>query len=158
MMIARGWGVEAGETFKIRTGGTMTRYPFTICLAILVSTLATAAEAQRTKLAPGAFIQQWDPDRDGTLDLNEIRKAAEARFDSLDRNKDGKLDRKEISRTLSVREFSAANPDKDATLEKNEYMALVEARFKAANPDNDGTLDAKELASRAGRALMRLLR
>jgi Ca2+-binding EF-hand superfamily protein len=135
----------------------MTRHPFTICLAILVSTLATGAEAQRSKLAPGAFIQKWDPDRDGTLDLNEIRKAAEARFDSLDRNKDGKLDRKEIARTLSVREFSAANPDKDATLEKNEYMALVDARFKAANPDNDGTLDAKELASRAGRALMRLL-
>jgi Ca2+-binding EF-hand superfamily protein len=135
----------------------MTRHLFMICLATLVATLTTAAEAQRGKLAPGAFIQQWDPDRDGTLDINEIRKAAEARFDSLDRSKDGKLDRKEAAGVVSAREFSAANPDKDATLEKNEYMVLVEARFKAANPDNDGTLDAKELASPAGRALMRLL-
>jgi hypothetical protein len=157
MVTIQDGGVETGETIEISQGGTMTRHLFTICLATLVSILATAAEAQRGKLAPSAFIQKWDPDRDGTLDLNEIKKAAEARFDSLDRNKDSKLDRKEVGSVLSAREFSAANPDKDATLEKNEYMALIEARFKAANPDNDGTLDAKELASPAGRALMRLM-
>ncbi|MGA7997969.1 MAG: calcium-binding protein, partial [Bradyrhizobium sp.] len=31
-------------------------------------------------------------------------------------------------------------------------------RFNAADPDHDGTLDAKELNSKAGQALLRLLR
>jgi len=35
---------------------------------------------------------------------------------------------------------------------------VVEKRFKAADPDKDGTLDAKEFNSRAGKALLRLLR
>ena len=30
-----------------------------------------------------AFIQQWDPDHDGTLSLDEVKKAADARFDAL---------------------------------------------------------------------------
>jgi len=37
-------------------------------------------------------------------------------------------------------------------------MALVERRFKAADPDKDGTIDAKELRSRAGFALLHLLK
>jgi hypothetical protein len=40
----------------------------------------------------------------------------------------------------------------------DEYLAVVEQRFNAANPDADGTLDAKELKSKAGRALLRLLK
>jgi hypothetical protein len=43
-------------------------------------------------------------------------------------------------------------------LTKDEYLAIVELRFNAANLDNDKTLDAKELETRAGRALLRLLR
>lgn len=50
------------------------------------------------------------------------------------------------------------DPDRDGTLTLDEYLAVVEQRFNAANPDKDGTLDAKELNSRAGRALLRLLR
>ena len=54
--------------------------------------------------------------------------------------------------------LSDAPHKKFSKLDKNEYMAVVEARFKAANPDNDGTLDAKELRSRAGLALLRLVK
>jgi hypothetical protein len=35
---------------------------------------------------------------------------------------------------------------------------VVERRFNAANPDRDGTLDDKELNTRAGLALLRLLK
>jgi Ca2+-binding EF-hand superfamily protein len=59
---------------------------------------------------------------------------------------------------LTVRELNAADPDRDKTLTKDEYLAVVEQRFKAADPDHDGTLDSKELKTKAGRALLRLLR
>src|SRR5215831_1711486 len=103
-------------------------------------------------------MQQLDPDNDGTVDLNEAKRVASALFDRLDRDRDGTLDRREIGGRLSRAEFIAANPDKDGTLSKDEYLRVVERRFRAANPDNDGTLDEKELRSRAGQALLRLLR
>lgn len=99
-----------------------------------------------------------DTDHDGTVDLDEAKKAASALFDKLDRDHDGTLDKHELGRRLSPKEFAAADPDHDGTLSKDEYIAVVEQRFKAANSDNDGTLDAKELSSKAGRNLLRLLR
>jgi Ca2+-binding EF-hand superfamily protein len=100
----------------------------------------------------------FDTDNDGTVDLAEAKKAAAALFDKLDKDNDGTLDKRELRGRLSAREMAAADPDKDGTLTKDEYLGVVEQRFKAADPDNDGTLDAKEMASRAGRALVRLLK
>jgi Ca2+-binding EF-hand superfamily protein len=102
-------------------------------------------------------LKRLDPDKDGTVDLNEAKAAASALFDKLDRDHDGTLDAKELRGRLNAKEFAAANPDKDGTLDKAEYLALVEARFRAADPDKDGTLDAKELASPAGKTLLKLL-
>jgi Ca2+-binding EF-hand superfamily protein len=99
-----------------------------------------------------------DPDHDGTVDLDEAKKAASALFDKLDRDHDGTIDKRELAGRLSAKEFAAADPDHDGTLSKDEYLAVVEQRFNAANPDHDGTLDAKELYSKAGRNLIRLLR
>jgi hypothetical protein len=59
---------------------------------------------------------------------------------------------------LSAGELAAADPDHDGTLTVDEYLAVVEQRFNAANPDKDGTLDARELNTRAGQALLRLLK
>jgi Ca2+-binding EF-hand superfamily protein len=59
---------------------------------------------------------------------------------------------------LSAKEFAAADRDKDGTLTKDEYLAIVEQRFKAADTDNDGTLTPRELQTKAGRALLRLLK
>jgi Ca2+-binding EF-hand superfamily protein len=103
-------------------------------------------------------MQLLDPDNDGTVDLEEAKKAASALFDKLDRDRDGTLDRRELKGRLNAADFAAADPDKDGTLSKDEYLKVVEQRFKAADADNDGTLDEKELGSRAGRALLRLLR
>ena len=77
---------------------------------------------------------------------------------NFDRDHDGTLDRRELGRRLSAREFAAADPDHDGTLTLDEYLSVVERRFNAANPDRDGTLDDKELNSRAGAALLRLLK
>jgi hypothetical protein len=113
----------------------------------------TTAASARSAGVPKAL----DPDHDGTVDLAEAKKAAEALFDRLDRDHDGTLDRRELAGRLSAKDLAAADPDKDGTLTKSEYLAVVEQRFHAADPDNDGTLDAKELKSRQGRALLRLL-
>jgi Ca2+-binding EF-hand superfamily protein len=107
--------------------------------------------------APSHAMRLLDTDNDGTVDLNEARKAASTLFDKLDRDHDGALDRRELRGRFNATELATADPDKDGTLSKDEYLKVVERRFKAADPDNDGTLDEKELRSRAGQALMRLL-
>jgi EF hand len=104
------------------------------------------------------LLKGLDRDHDGTVDLDEATKAARAIFEMIDRNGDGRLPRHELSGRLSVRELRAADPDHDGTLNEGEYLALVAARFHAADADADGTLTAAELRSKAGRALLRLLK
>jgi EF hand len=104
------------------------------------------------------LLKGLDRDHDGTVDLDEATKAARAVFEMIDRDGDGVLTRHELSGRLSVRELRAADPDHDGTLNEGEYLALVAARFHAADGDVDGTLTAAELRSKAGRALLRLLK
>ena len=123
------------------------------CLAAIGSILV----GWPVSAAPSRSMRLLNTDNDGTVDLDEAKKAASALFDKLDRDHEGTLDRRELGIRLSAAEFAAADPDKDGTLSKDEYLKLVENRFKAADPDNDGTLDEKELRSRAGQSLLRLL-
>ena len=104
------------------------------------------------------LLKGLDSDRDGTVDLDEATKAARAVFDMIDRDGDGRLTRHELSGRLSVRELRAAASDHDGALNEAEYLALVVARFQTADADADGTLTAAELRSKAGRALLRLLK
>ena len=125
-----------------------------------MAAVATLAAGSLPVLAASAAdaIKMFDTDNDGTLDLAEVRKAASGLFAKLDRDHDGTLDKRELAGRLNARELAAADPDRDGTLTVDEYLAVVERRFNAANPDKDGTLDAKELNSRAGKALLRLLK
>jgi Ca2+-binding EF-hand superfamily protein len=122
----------------------------------LVGVALVALPAQAAGVNVDGFIRQWDADHDGTLDLDEVKKAASARFDQLDRNHRGTLDRRELGATMSVKEFHQADADKDGTLDKNEYLTMVEKRFRTADKNGDGKLDKKELNSPAGRSLLRL--
>ena len=99
-----------------------------------------------------------DTDKDGTVDIKEARAAGEAVFAKLNRDKDETLDKKELKGRLSPDEIKAADPDKDGTLTKSEYLDLVESRFLAAEGDKDKTLDGKEFKTKAGRALLRLIK
>lgn len=126
--------------------------------AVLASTLVALSPVAHAAGAAGK-MKAWDPDNDGTLSMAEARKAAEARFDSLERDRDGTLDRKEIKPAkVDKATFAKADPDNDGTLTKEEYMTIVDARFKAADPDNDGTVSVAELDSKAGKQLQRLLK
>jgi len=122
------------------------------CLAAVGGILPALAAPKRSRP-----MQLLDSDNDGTVDLDEAKKAGAASFDRLDRNHNGVLNKRELGGRVTTQEFAAADPDKDGTLSKSEYLSVVEKRFKAADPDSDGTLDEKELNSRAGRALFRLL-
>ena len=123
---------------------------------VLVCLAFVAPPTQAAGVNIDGFIRQWDADHDGTLSLDEIRKAASARFDALDRDHDGSLDRKELGATVSPQELRQADVDKDGTLDKNEYLTMIEKRFQAADKNRDGKLDKKELDSPAGRSLLRL--
>jgi Ca2+-binding EF-hand superfamily protein len=120
--------------------------------------VAVAASLPSLAFAAGGHNpMRFDGDNDGTLDLDEVHKAASEHFDKLDTDKDGTLDPKETRRILNGTAFRNADPDKDGTISKDEYLALVEQRFHAADTDGDGTVDRKELTSTAGKALLRLL-
>jgi Ca2+-binding EF-hand superfamily protein len=109
-------------------------------------------------VAPPTSSNIWDTDHDGTLDLNEINKAAEAEFAKLDIDHNGTLDMKELGHRVTRTEFLAADKDKDGTLDKAEYLSIAAERFHAANPDNDTMIEPKELHTAAGHRLETLLR
>jgi Ca2+-binding EF-hand superfamily protein len=123
-------------------------------LGFLAAPVVTGSSA----VAAPSLVKTLDRDSDRTLDLEEVKNAASAVFDRLDKDHEGALDRKELGSRIGGKEFSAADTDHDGSLTKDEYLALAEELFKKADANNEGTLDAKELRSKAGRALERLLR
>jgi Ca2+-binding EF-hand superfamily protein len=130
----------------------------TIVLTLAAGPLLAGGLPALAKSGHSSPIRMFDMDNDGTVDLAEAKKAASVSFDKLDRDRDGTLDKRELARRLTPKELAAADPDHDGTLTKDEYLAVVEQRFSAADPDHDGTLDAKELNTKAGQALLRLLK
>jgi Ca2+-binding EF-hand superfamily protein len=131
---------------------------FTLASLLAISSpLAIVMTSASPALAASA-LQTLDPDKDGTVDLNEAKTAASALFDKLEKDKDGTLDRKELHGRISENDWKIADPDNDKTISKDEYLTFVEVAFKRADRDNDGTIDAKELKTPAGHALLLLLK
>ena len=116
------------------------------------------ARDERFAALAASALDALDPDKDGTVDLDEVKAAASALFDKLDVDHDGPLDRKELKDRVSAEDWKIADPDNDKTISKDKYLAFVEVAFKRANPDNDAAIEAKELKSPAGRTLVRLLK
>jgi EF hand len=103
------------------------------------------------------LVAKSDTDSDQTLSLDEVKTAAGAHFDKLDKDADGTLDSKEVANVIGAKTFKAADPDNDGTLTKDEYLALVETLFNKADVDHDGTLSVAELKSDAAKVLRRLI-
>ena len=123
---------------------------------IVIGVVPVAGQVQAERLNFDAFLQQRDTDHDGTLSVDEIKKAAIARFHELDRNHKGRLSRSQLAGALTFRQFRKADKDKDGTVDQDKFLSVVEERFQAADKDHDGTLDKKELGSSAGRTLLKL--
>jgi Ca2+-binding EF-hand superfamily protein len=130
----------------------------TLVLGVLVcgGALPWEVPAFARSSRPASFAA-IDADRDGTLDLDEVKKAAAALFDKLDADHDGTLTRRELRRPLSAADLGSGQAEKQGTLTKEDFLAIVERRFQAADTDHDGTLSPAEFRSRAGLALWRLL-
>ena len=133
----------------------------------IISSFAVLGLAITTFSAPAAFakpagasspVKMLDTDNDDTVDMKEIEVVASATFDRLEKDADGTLDARELKGRLSKGGVKSADPDNDGTLDKKEYLAAVAERFKAADPDGDGTLDAKEFKTKAGKALLALIK
>jgi Ca2+-binding EF-hand superfamily protein len=118
------------------------------------SAIAATAPKPGTK---SLVLTKIDTDNDGTVSLDEAKKAAAAKFDALDVDKDGALDAGELTGILGRGGVAKADSDKDGSLDKAEFLALVEKQFAAADHDQTGALDAKELSSPKGRALVAML-
>jgi len=129
--------------------------PGLLALGIILAPVAVAPLAYADEASD--FIAKWDPDHDGTLDLAEINKAADAKFDALDVDHEGTLSKKELGNLVTPADFAAVDKDREGTIDKAEYQAIVAKRLQAANPDKDNTIDAKELRTPAGRHLLELL-
>lgn len=119
---------------------------------------ATDLPTRRPEEAQADPMRAFDVNKDGKLELAEVKSAAAARFDELNPDQDDSLDEREASAVLPGEAFRAADADKNGTVSKAEYLAYVEQLFTMANPDGDGTLERAELEARPGQGLMRLLR
>jgi Ca2+-binding EF-hand superfamily protein len=129
---------------------------FRTVVLVIIGTFSALSQAQAQRPNIDAFLLKWDADHDGTLSLEEIRKAASARFGALDRKHKGHLTRSQLAGIVSFQQFRKADKDHYGTLDKAEFLSLVEKQFRQADRDHDGTLDKKELGSSAGKALLRL--
>ncbi len=114
--------------------------------------------SRRPEEAQADPMRAFDVNKDGKLELAEVKSAAAARFDELNPDQDDKLDEREAAPVLPGEAFRTADTDKDGTVSKAEYLAYVEQMFNAANPDKDGSLERAELDSKAGQALLHMLR
>jgi molecular chaperone DnaK (HSP70) len=130
------------------------RQAFAVTILGLIGGSTVALAQAKKGSSPGG---QFDTDKDGTVDIDEAKKAASDLFDKLDTDKEGTLSIKELRGRLSSKDFAGADPDGDKTLTEDEYLAVVEKRFKTADTDNDGTVSAEEFRTPAGQALAQLL-
>jgi len=133
------------------------RMLFRIVALVVIGTLAALAEAQAEKPNLDAFLLKWDTDHDGTLTVEEIKKAADKRFEELDRKHGGYLTRSQLAGIVSFQQFRKADSAHGGKLDKAKFLSLVEKLFQNADMDHDGKLDQRELGSPMGKALLRLL-
>jgi len=136
-----------------------TKYRFMAVGSLVVCGLVGMTLVTSTAWADtsAAIMAKSDTDNDKTLDLNEVKTAASAKFDALEKDQDGTLDANEVKGLIGAKTFKKVDPDNDGKLDKNEYLALVEKLFKKADVDDDGTLDVKELGSKNAHLLRKLI-
>jgi Ca2+-binding EF-hand superfamily protein len=157
----------------VKTNGTLA---WTIGAVLLIGTIAavTTTSAQKTSgNSSGAklWLSAMDTDHDGTVSKQEFLAYMAAQFDKADPDKDGTLDKNEMeqlrqnlgiapkqdSTNVSAQNasesssgaklwVSAMDKDNDSTVSKQEFLSYMDAQFDKADPDNDKVLDKKEMA------------
>ena len=86
---------------------------FTLASLLAVSLAPAMLVTSASPALAASALDALDPDKDGTVDLDEVKAAASALFDKLDVDHDGTLDRKELKDRISVEDWKIADPDND---------------------------------------------
>ena len=109
--------------------------------AFFAGSVAAQDEKPRPKdgpprLDPARMLEQFDRNKDGSLDRDEAPERVRPRFDQMDVDKDGKLSKAELERFAGKR---PGGPDPVA--------AQPDALFRLLDADGDGKLSKEELAN-----------
>src|ERR1700734_3685077 len=82
-----------------------------LALFLAASVLPAIVVTSASPAFAASALKALDPDKDGTVDLNEARTAASALFDKLEKDNDGTLDRKDLTDRISAEDWKIADPD-----------------------------------------------
>jgi Ca2+-binding EF-hand superfamily protein len=90
-----------------------------------------------------------DTNRDGFIDLAEMKASRAALFDRLDTNKDGQLTAEEMRAGRPARGQRAANAQR--TISREAFIARAEQSLTRRDTDKDGKLSFAEFSQRRTR-------
>jgi len=114
------------------------RHAFAVTIVGLIGGSSEALALTKKESSP---VTRFDTDHDGTVDIDEAKKAASDLFDRLDTDRDGSLSIKELQGRLTGKGFSAADPDKDNTLTKDEDHRGFDRRIeRGTRIDEEGVV------------------
>lgn len=96
-----------------------------------------------------AAFDRIDTNKDGFLDLAEMKAARAALFDRLDTNKDGMLTAEEMRAGRPARNQRAGNAQR--TISRADFIARAEQSLTRRDTDKDGKLSFAEFSQRRAR-------
>ena len=104
-----------------------------------------------------SIIGKYDRNRDGKLDVFEVKRAGKATFKAINKDGDRTLEHAEVRDRVGPKTFDKYNVIKRRGLDRIEWTRLVKARFYAANRDGDRTIECDELKTKAGHRLLAVI-
>lgn len=119
--------------------------------------LAAAPAVEAGHYDECSIIGKLDRNRDGKLNIFEVKRGGKAAFKSINKDNDFTLEPSEVSDRIGPKTFDKYNKIKGKGLDRVEWTRLVKARFYAANRDGDRTIECDELKTKAGHRLLAVI-
>lgn len=118
---------------------------------------ATAPAAEAGHYDECSIIAKYDRNRDGKLNVFDVKRAGRATFKAINKDGDFTLEHDEVHKRIGPKTFDKYNKIKRKGLDRVEWSRLVKARFYAANRDGDRTIECDELKTKAGHRLLAVI-
>lgn len=102
------------------------------------------------KMSPEAFVQRFDKNRDGILEMKELPELLQKRLAAADTNRDGKLSVEELHAFRAAfkgggKKFERLDKNGDGVLTKDEVGEHKWERIAKADANKDGKVTKDEL-------------